>query len=228
MAQRQSVDGERTSSTGQRLLEAALECFSTLGFEGASARRIERLAGVERGLVSYHFGSKQNLWNEAVDRLYGQFTKEVESLRDALRDVAPHERGVAMLMAYARFNARNPAFFRILVLEGYVQTERSERLAGHLRRTMTMFSEVTAISIPMPLDTAIRWFQLLGAAGAMFALPAHAKPTFGELLYDPQFIDRSAALFAAIYDPATMALDAEIGERTIHFFGDTTSGRTAW
>jgi TetR/AcrR family transcriptional regulator len=109
--------------TSDRLLVAALEAFSTLGFEGTSARQIERMAGVERGLVSYHFGAKQQLWNRAVDLLFERFTDELATLRTALRDISPRERASAMLMAYARFNARNPEFFRILVLESHVKSE---------------------------------------------------------------------------------------------------------
>lgn len=189
---------QRPVGTGERLVSAALKAFSTTGFEGTSVRQIERMAGVERGLVGYHFGSKQELWNRAVDALFNRYTDELESLRIALRDVTKHEGSSAMLMAYARFTARNPEFFRILVIEGHVKSERSERLAHHLRRALAVFSDLTEITGPVPVRTAIRWFQVIGAAGTLYSLSAHAKETFGGMLHNPEFIDQFAASLAVI------------------------------
>lgn len=211
----------RPAGTGERLVNAALEAFSTTGFEGTSARQIERMAGVERGLVGYHFGSKQVLWNRAVDALFDRYTDELESLRVALRDVSRRERASAMLMAYARFNARNPEFFRILVIEGHVKSERSERLARHLRRAMAVFSDLTEMSDAIPIDTAIRWFQVIGAAGALFSLSVHAEQTFGTTLHDPEFIDRFAAALAVIaMEETAHTKDAsDNGRGYVHFLG---------
>lgn len=214
---------QRPASTGDRLVTAALEAFSTAGFEGTSARQIERMAGVERGLVGYHFGSKQALWNRAVDSLFDRYTDELESLRTALRDVPRRERASAMLMAYARFNARNPAFFRILVIEGHVKSERSERLASHLRRAMAVFSDVTEMSVAIPTETAIRWFQVIGAAGALFSLSVHAEQTFGDAVHDPNFIDQFAASLAVIaMEETAHAANGSHGELgSVHFLGGT-------
>jgi len=216
-----TVVTQRPASTGDRLVSAALEAFSTAGFDGTSARQIERLAGVERGLVGYHFGSKQQLWNRAVDSLFDRYTDELESLRNALRDVSKRERTSAMLMAYARFNARNPEFFRILVIEGHVKSERSERLAFHLRRLLAVFSDLTEMSVAIPIETAIRWFQIVGAAGALFALSVHAEQTFGDTLHDPDFVDRFAAslVVIAMEETAHTQDDSDAGLGGVHFLG---------
>jgi AcrR family transcriptional regulator len=223
-----AVVASRPASTGERLVSAALEAFSTAGFEGTSARQIERLAGVERGLVGYHFGSKQELWNRAVDSLFDRYIDELESLRHALRDVSIRERASAMLMAYARFNARNPAFFRILVIEGHVKSDRSERLASHLRRAMAVFSDLTEMSEAIPTDTAIRWFQVIGAAGALFSLSVHAEQTFGDALYDPAFIDRFAAALTAIALEETAHSRDGSADRfgSVHFLGSNADSRS--
>jgi AcrR family transcriptional regulator len=217
----------RPAGTGERLVNAALEAFSTTGFEGTSARQIERMAGVERGLVGYHFGSKQVLWNRAVDALFDRYTDELESLRIALRDVSRRERASAMLMAYARFNARNPEFFRILIIEGHVKSERSERLARHLRRAMAVFSDLTEMSDAIPIETAIRWFQVIGAAGALFSLSVHAEQTFGTTLHDPEFIDRFAASLAVIaMEETAHTTDAsDTGRGYVHFLGGSLDSK---
>src|SRR3954454_17457806 len=94
--------------TRKRLREAGLAAFSTSGFDGVSAREIERRAGVERGLIAYHFDSKEGVWKAVVDGLFTSLTDELQALRQALRDVSRHERSRAMLLAYVRFNAEHP------------------------------------------------------------------------------------------------------------------------
>ena len=49
-------------ATKQKLLRAALASFSTQGYAATSTRHIETAAGVKRGLINYHFSSKQALW----------------------------------------------------------------------------------------------------------------------------------------------------------------------
>jgi len=51
----------------ERILDAALSLFASHGFEGASTREVALAAGVQQGLVGYHFGSKEGLWRAVVD-----------------------------------------------------------------------------------------------------------------------------------------------------------------
>jgi AcrR family transcriptional regulator len=48
-------------TTQTKLLEATLEALRTKGFAGASARTIAGLAGVNPGLIFYHYGTLDNL-----------------------------------------------------------------------------------------------------------------------------------------------------------------------
>jgi len=66
--------------TRERILIAALDAFSSNGFDGAKTREIAAQAGVNLGLIQYHFGGKSKLWRAAVDRAF-------EELREGLKDV---------------------------------------------------------------------------------------------------------------------------------------------
>ncbi|MET0370359.1 MAG: TetR family transcriptional regulator [Sphingobium sp.] len=50
------------------ILDAAEELFSQLGYHGVSLRDITRLAQFELGLASYHFGTKEELFRQVVER----------------------------------------------------------------------------------------------------------------------------------------------------------------
>ncbi len=195
-----------TSGTGsdlrtrERLLAAALDAFATHGFEGASARLIERMASVERGLVAYHFGTKDALWCQAVDALWANYVDQVVVLIRHLRDVSPMERGKAVFKEYARFNAAHPQFFRILMAEGYRRTARSDHLARHLIVGIDLWRtalEFSAEDHPEINESqAIQIFQVVGAAGSAFAMAAYAEPVFGIDFTTPAFIEHFAAVLA--------------------------------
>ena len=52
-----------------RLLDAALRLFARKGFEAASVREIVKAADVTRPMLYHHFGSKEGLYRELVERL---------------------------------------------------------------------------------------------------------------------------------------------------------------
>ncbi|MFC9969777.1 TetR/AcrR family transcriptional regulator [Spirillospora sp. NPDC127200] len=63
--QDRKLDADRTR---RRLLDAALEEFSAKGLAGARVQDIADRAGVNKQLISYHFGGKQGLYDAIMER----------------------------------------------------------------------------------------------------------------------------------------------------------------
>ncbi|MEM1209460.1 MAG: CerR family C-terminal domain-containing protein [Planctomycetota bacterium] len=57
------------TSLKQRLLDAATDLFTSQGYRETSLREIAERAGVSHGSVRYHFGSKDVLFQAAIDEL---------------------------------------------------------------------------------------------------------------------------------------------------------------
>jgi AcrR family transcriptional regulator len=57
----------RSSATRRQLVDAAIETLKADGYVGASARAIAQRAGLNQGLIFYHFGSVANLLLAALD-----------------------------------------------------------------------------------------------------------------------------------------------------------------
>ena len=58
----------------ERILAAALEEFATRGYEAASTNAIASRAGVAKGLVFHHFGSKEALFEVLFEKEVTRFT----------------------------------------------------------------------------------------------------------------------------------------------------------
>lgn len=64
----ESLYPEETDSAEQRLLEAAKVLFSEKGFEATSIRDITQMAGCNIAAVNYHFGSKEKLYTQLMQK----------------------------------------------------------------------------------------------------------------------------------------------------------------
>lgn len=94
---RAAASGSRVAAqdSRERLVRAASALFAARGFEGASTREIAARAGLNQGLIRYHFGGKDALWREVVDRGLGLLADELAARSMA----APDEGRVAVLLA---------------------------------------------------------------------------------------------------------------------------------
>src|SRR5690606_1119968 len=89
--------------------------FAELGFNGVSVRQICAAAGANLGALSYHFGTKENLFKEVVLRRARPMREERLQLLEALGEDATLEQIVyAMLEPAFRVSRENDAFRKLL------------------------------------------------------------------------------------------------------------------
>lgn len=63
---RGKVQEERSAATTKRVLKVAEQHFAELGYEAVSTEALVREAGLTRGALYHHFGSKQGLFEAVV------------------------------------------------------------------------------------------------------------------------------------------------------------------
>ncbi len=62
----------------EHILVVAEELFAEKGFDGTSVRDIAQLAGVNLAMISYYFGSKENLLKELIEYRFSDSIKALE------------------------------------------------------------------------------------------------------------------------------------------------------
>nr|MDT0663657.1 helix-turn-helix domain-containing protein [Micromonospora sp. DSM 115978] len=100
------TQAERSAQARRRLVDAAIRLLAEHGYTGTTLTEIGRVAGVSRGLVTHHFGSKDACVVAAI-----------EQIRDAARQT---------FTASARGDLRGLARLDHLV-EAYLSSVRSDR-----------------------------------------------------------------------------------------------------
>jgi len=70
-----AIGSEETEKTRRRILEAASKLFAEKGYEGTSVREISKLSGTNISMISYYFGSKEELYRTVI-REFALFVKQ--------------------------------------------------------------------------------------------------------------------------------------------------------
>lgn len=172
----------RTSAsdeTRERLLRAAAELISELGWGAVTTRAVATRAGLPHGAVSYHFRGKQELLTEAALHVFEQAfpIAELEAL-DALQDL------LALFEPWFDDTGQGDPIVSRVGIEAMLESERNpvlrERLAALLREFRRAVTElvragqrdgtVPATATPEAVAT------LLGAVGDGLFLHARLDP----------------------------------------------------
>jgi AcrR family transcriptional regulator len=162
-------------ATRDRILDAALELFSELSFDGATTREIAAQAGVTQPLLNYHFSSKEELWRAAADRLF-------ETLGTAMRERAQGLRGVdeltvarLLVREFIFFSAAHPQLHRIITQECKTDGPRMDWLVErHIRpmyeTTTALFERLVAQGLLPAVPAPHLYYILTGAGPTIFVL----------------------------------------------------------
>jgi len=115
----ESNDTAEQGDPAARILRAADELISEVGYDAASVARVAKRAEVNKALVFYYFGSKDRLFQQVLERYYQAHT---EALANAFSHTGTvGERLHRMLDAYFDFivdNERYPRLVQQLVSSG--------------------------------------------------------------------------------------------------------------
>lgn len=123
----------RPEETKARILQATDQLFGELGFDATSTRDIAERSGVNKALIHYHFGTKDELLEVLLDGYYEQLG---EVLVAALgRRTKPEEQAADLVDAYADFLAEHRTFASVVQRE-VASGAHVERI---VQRTLPMF-----------------------------------------------------------------------------------------
>jgi AcrR family transcriptional regulator len=157
---------------------------------------------VNRGHVAHHFGTKERLWQEAVDLLMGQFHEEVIRYEDVMSDLPPEERTRILIRVLVRFSARAPEFFRLLIMNGNKETEYVAYLIERIRPSIDLLlSLADETGTRTPKEKATLLYMVAGAIATIFTIPAQSKALFGVDPTEPEFIDGFIQDAIALFRP---------------------------
>jgi AcrR family transcriptional regulator len=102
------------AATRQRLLRAAAELYTTIGFRGTTTPEIAARAGVAEGTIYRHFTGKENLLNQVYQEAQ-RWAVELVSEQDADKTRPPRDRLLGVGRRLVAAAQSDPAMTRMLL-----------------------------------------------------------------------------------------------------------------
>jgi AcrR family transcriptional regulator len=119
------------ASNREQLLEGARHCLQTKGYARTTARDIAAASGANLASIGYHFGSKEDLLNEAVARAGEEWAERIGEASLGTPDAAPLERIARSWQAMiGSFEEERPLL--VAFVEAMAQAERSDELRARM------------------------------------------------------------------------------------------------
>ncbi|MFN8026574.1 MAG: TetR family transcriptional regulator [Acidimicrobiia bacterium] len=172
----------------ERILAAALEEFAAHGFAGARVSAIAERAGLNKQLISHHFGGKEGLY-QAVMR-----DRRSRPGGDLAGPPGEHPDALAALFERGR---TDPLFVRVLLweaLEAPLPDDDTDdtRRALYRERVAWIRDEQEAGRLPAAFDPEILYLMLVGASVYPVILPRVCELVTGDTPANDEFAQRYA------------------------------------
>jgi AcrR family transcriptional regulator len=196
-AARSAPEGDG-AETRDRILGAALRSFTEKGFDGASVRDIATRAGVNHGLIQYHYGGKLRLWQAAVDHAFARLRDGLEAVLADPRVVDERQRMRLLIRNYVRFVAANPEFVLLMHEEGKRRGPRMRWLVD--RHAKPLYHAVTRLALrarergllPRDIPPVHFHYILAGSVGLFFHQAPECQRLTGVDPFDPGAVEQHA------------------------------------
>jgi AcrR family transcriptional regulator len=160
------VRAAATSERRQAILDAALECFSTLGYDQTTLADIRAMSGASTGSIYHHFGSKERI--AASLYLDGIRQTQVAGMEALLRTRTARTGIAAQVGAYIDWVVEHPDLARFLFAmrhAPFLDDDEPEIDAlnadVHARAAAWIADRVAAGELP-DLEPAMRWALVFG------------------------------------------------------------------
>jgi AcrR family transcriptional regulator len=173
--------GDPGSIPTTELLDAALEAFAERGFEGTSVRELARGLGVSHNLIPQRIGSKDQLWQAAVDHGFAQVAMALAEIFVGPIPVPDDDLATlrAVVVRFVEAMGSRPALLRIIQAEAAAPGPRFDYLFDTYIDPVRLFGaevlgQLRAAGRLRTDSVALMYFFMTHGAGGPLALPAMA------------------------------------------------------
>lgn len=188
-AQPQTPRARDANRSREQILDAAERLFARDGFNATTVVDVAREANLSRETPRYFFGSKEQLYEAVLDRVFeAAGTRLVGSYRAAVEGGGGREAVVRRTVAaYVDFLVEHPNFVRLVEWEALTGGRFLGRNAAHLATVLSAFAEVDEQFAPPSRSDAAQ--LLVSIVGLCWAVFTHGQLLLPALGLDPTDAD---------------------------------------
>ena len=159
-------------ATRQALLDAGTALFAERGFDGAKIEELARRAGVNKAMISYHFGGKRGLYNAILS---GDFAWVLERLAELDREPLPADVKLARFISiFGSLHTRRPGLSAMMLREAmsagrYLDPALLPTLSRIFASVQSIVAQGIAEKVFRDADPLFMHHTVIGAIAFFFA-----------------------------------------------------------
>ena len=191
---------ERTEVARANIIAAATPMFAEQGFDAISVRDIEIAAEVKRGMLSYHFESKDRLWKVVADEMFANLVRELDLRLVILKDLPKRESVALLIRFHVRYYSEHPELSRFMSQEARQGTWRIKYLATkHKHPSLNLLANHITNSLDLSEREFAHWYYIMVSASAtIFSFEPECKLLFGFSSYDEGVVEQHAKMMVSM------------------------------
>ncbi len=137
----------------EKIVEAAVHEFSKGGYPGARVDNIAKVAGVNKAMIFYYFGSKEGLYKFIIKSIIGQLMTVIKKSGGIDPDIKPEKFIDSFPENYIRFFSGNRDYLRIIGVDLILNP-------SNLKEALSEFFNSETQLVPQNLKRAIPgWYK---------------------------------------------------------------------
>jgi len=184
--------------TRAALLAAGAEAFASLGLAGARVEQIARRAGVNKAMISYHFGGKRGLYTAVLTGPMSELCDRIEPLRRSTATAA--DRLGELAAVFAALAERRPDIPVLVLREvlsggGHLDRELATRMRDLFAVSQEIVEQGVAAGELRPVEPFLTHFSIIGSLVFFFATRPFRERMAAEI--GPRLAMPSAERFVA-------------------------------
>ena len=164
----------RTTTTEERILEAAKTVFHRKGFDGARMQEIADEAGVNKSLVHYYYRNKDNLFQAVFE---AAFANLISRLNEIFCSEIPFTSKIETFIGYYLTFLSQNSFLPLFILNGlYEKPDQIRKMVEKNQLSPEHLMEQIRKQVKEELNLDTDPFHLLINILALSVFPVIAKP----------------------------------------------------
>lgn len=196
---------KRGDDVRERVLSAALHCFSAFGFEGTSTRDVASRADVTHTLVLYHFQSKEQLWYAAFEHALDPYMKALEPIFASTEERSAAETLGKFIETFVRQSALKPQIHSIMSNEGTTNSDRlywiiDHFLRDHFKAVCDLIRRGQAEGSVRQCDPARLYYMIILSAGTLPTVATEYRELTGRnVASDAEILRNIAFIYEIVF-----------------------------
>ena len=182
---------ERAIQTKRAILGAALREFARKGFDAASIRDIADRLGIQHPLITYHYKTKEALWQAVAEQVVGELREDFLAHTRNTEGVEPVDRVRELCRSLLSIEHKYPDLHHFMLNESRENGPRLRWLATNLLAPMVNTNlpdirRAQATGDLPPGEPVMLHYMLIGMTSVLVSLGAEIEAVTGLSVKSPE------------------------------------------